>query len=92
MMTYREALNALHQNGRICRKGWNGKGMYLFLVRGAKVYIHSSSLHSKFPETSPVKYTDHIVIKTTEGTLVPWLASQTDQMAEDWIYLKELKC
>ena len=29
---------------------------------------------------------EFIVMKTADDNLVPWLASQTDMLAEDWIF------
>ncbi len=58
-----------HENSRVTRSGWNGPGQYLELQRPDE--------HSKM--TLP-----YIFIKTVQGDLVPWLASQTDLLAEDW--------
>ena len=32
-----------------------------------------------------LEYSDYISIKTTDNKLVPWVAYQTDKLAEDWI-------
>jgi len=63
------ALDRLRAGSLVCRKGWNGKGMYLGLQRPDE--------HSKM--TLP-----YIFMRTVQGDLVPWLASQTDMLAEDW--------
>ena len=54
---------------RFTRMGWNGKDQYIELQR--------PDAHSKM--TLP-----YIFIKTVQGDLVPWLASQTDMLADDW--------
>jgi len=54
---------------RVCRAGWNGKGMWVALQRPDE--------HSKM--TQPYLY-----MKTAQGDLVPWLASQADLLATDW--------
>lgn len=69
MMDFGEALRALKSGARVARKGWNGKGMWLEL--------QVPDLFSKM--TLP-----YIYMKTADGGLVPWLASQTDMLAEDW--------
>jgi len=51
------------------RDGWNGKGMWIAL--------QVPDEHSKM--TLP-----YIYMKTADGKLVPWLASQTDLLANDW--------
>jgi len=63
------ALMLLKQGLRVAREGWNGKGMWLELQR--------PDSHSKM--TLP-----YIYMSTAQGDLVPWLASQTDMLAEDW--------
>ncbi len=68
-MTFGEAIAALKQGKRVSRTGWNGKGMWLEL--------QVPDAHSKM--TLP-----YIYMKTAQDDLVPWLASQTDVLAEDW--------
>lgn len=64
------ALLDLKDGERVTRKGWNGKGQFLEL--------QVPDEHSKM--TLP-----YIFITTVQGDRVPWLASQTDLLAEDWI-------
>ena len=72
-MNFGQALEALKSGERVTRLGWNGKDMWLALQRPDE--------HSKM--TLP-----YIYMKTVQGDLVPWLASQTDMLAEDWgLYL-----
>ena len=59
-----------HRGGRFARAGWNGKGMYIELQR--------PDAHSKMS-------LPYIYMKTVQGDLVPWLASQTDMLADDWM-------
>lgn len=59
---------------RFARIGWNGKGQY--------IQMQVPDEHSKM--TVPYLY-----IKTAQDALVPWIASQTDMLAEDWIDCSE---
>ena len=59
-----------NRGGRFARAGWNGKNMYIELQK--------PDAHSKM--TLP-----YIYMKTVQGDLVPWLASQTDMLADDWM-------
>jgi hypothetical protein len=63
------AIKALKAGFKVCRRGWNGRGMWLAL--------QVPDEHSKM--TAP-----YIYMSTADGKLVPWLASQTDVLAEDW--------
>jgi len=56
--------------GRVTRVGWNGNGQYLTM--------QSPDINSKMS-------LPYIFITTVQGHNVPWLASQTDTLSEDWI-------
>lgn len=83
-MDFGEALAHLKAGGRVAREGWNGKGMFLFLVPGSTFEVNREPLLSIMGAGTKVNYHAHIDMKTAQGTVVPWLASQTDVLAEDW--------
>jgi hypothetical protein len=70
------ALDVLRSGGRVRREGWNGKGMWLQLQRPDEhskmtlpyIYIEYPAGHPAYPN----------------GCRVPWLASQTYLLSEDW--------
>lgn len=68
-MTFGEVLNGLKIGEQFTRKGWNGKDMWIKLQVPDK--------HSKMNRS-------YIYMKTVNDELVPWVASQTDLLAEDW--------
>lgn len=68
-MTFGEAISALKEGKRVSRTGWNGKGMWLEL---------------QVPDTHSKMTLPYIYMKTVDDNRVPWLASQTDMLAEDW--------
>ena len=71
-ITFGEAIHFLKQGNKVARAGWNGKNMHLEL--------QVPDAHSKM--TLP-----YIFMKTADGHLVPWLASQTDVLTDDWSLL-----
>ena len=71
------------------RAGWNGKGMFLFLVPGSTFKVSRAPLLGIYPEGTEIKYHSHVDMKTAQGDVVPWLCSQTDMLAEDWQTLVE---
>lgn len=79
------AIVALKQGKRVAREGWNGKGMFLFLVPGSRFTVNREPLMSIMGEGTQVDYHAHIDMKTAQGYVVPWLASQADMLAEDWM-------
>lgn len=75
-MNFGDALSNLKNHGKIARTGWNGKGLWLEL--------QVPDAHSKM--TLPYIFMSYPAdAANTPGARVPWLASQTDLLAEDWV-------
>lgn len=72
--TFGGALEQLKAGKRVQRAGWNGKGMWLVLIPADQWSTKRRPEH-RLP---------WIAMKTADDGLVPWLASQTDMLAEDW--------
>ena len=86
-MDFQYALTALKEGLKVERSGWNGKGMFLFLNPGSEVTVSEDRpLASVFPVGTSCKMLSYIMMKTADPglVLVPWLASQTDILADDW--------
>lgn len=89
-MRFGEALDALEQGKRVARVGWNGKGMFLFLVPGSTFKVSRPPLLGIYPEGTEINYHPHVDMKTADGTVVPWLCSQTDMLARDWTVVESV--
>lgn len=87
MMNFGQAVEALKQGKKVARKGWNGKGMFLYYVPSAS-YPPSTDIAKEAFGGQDVPYGAYIAMKTAQGNVVPWLASQTDVLAEDWEVLE----
>lgn len=94
VMDFGVALMNLKEGHRVARKGWNGKGMYVFLATGvnfrteADLSEFNPTRTEEFNELNAVEVGDMLVLRTAQGTLQPgWLASQADMLAEDWVIL-----
>lgn len=85
--TFSEALEAIKAGKRCARAGWNGKNMFVFLVPGSTFRVNRPPLLGIYPEGTEINYHPHIDMRTADGTIVPWLASQADILAEDWAIL-----
>lgn len=83
-MTFGHALEAVKRGARVARAGWNGKGMFIFLVNGSTFTVNREPLLSIMGEGTQVRYHAHVDMKTADGQVVPWLCSQTDMLASDW--------
>lgn len=86
-MDFGEALLALKDGRRVMRNGWNGKGMFVYLV-GPGNYPPSTDVAKEYFKGERVPYKPYIAMKTVDEDVVPWLASQTDLLAEDWMVLE----
>ena len=84
MFDFADAVRYLKEGRRVARAGWNGKDMFLFLVPGSKFAVNRPPLMGIYPEGTVVEYHAHIDMRTAQGTIVPWVASQSDVLAEDW--------
>lgn len=82
------AICALKEGKRVAREGWNGKGMFLLLVPGSRFTVNREPLMSIMGEGTVVDYHAHIDMKTAQGYVVPWLASQADMLADDWMLVE----
>lgn len=71
-MKFGEAVDALKVGHKVARRGWNGKNMWLKLQR---------------PDENSKMTLPYIYMKTADEKLVPWLASQTDVLSEDWVFI-----
>ena len=78
-MTFSEALEILKSKGKVLRKNWNGKGMYLLYFSPVEQGLETITI-----EDITLPLTPFIVMKTADNMYVPWLASQTDILANDW--------
>lgn len=72
MMNIGEAVDAMRAGRRVARNGWNGKGMYIYLVPGSYKAVGAN-------------IAPFVMMHPASGDDVPWLCSQTDLLAQDWV-------
>lgn len=86
-LTFGKAIESLKNGEKVAREGWNGKNMFLYYVPANK-YPYTTVIGKTIADAEGmVEYGAYIAMKTAQGNVVPWLASQTDVLAEDWIIL-----
>jgi hypothetical protein len=77
------ALEAAKRGRKITRKGWNGKGQYVFLIPGG--VIKREEIPALKDEPGEISFLGCFCIKTTDGRVqLGWLATQSDMQASDW--------
>lgn len=85
-LSFGAAVSRLKSGQLVARTGWNGKGMFIYLVPENSYPVERNNLKTMggvFPNDL-VPYQPYIAMKTAQNTVVPWLASQSDVLAEDW--------
>lgn len=68
-MNFGQAVEQLKIGNKVTRNGWNGKRMWLAL---------------QVPDANSKMTLPYIYMRTAQADLVPWLASQTDILSDDW--------
>ena len=79
-LTFGLAIEALKLGKRVARAGWS-KGMWIGLHKEGGEFIRDEC-------GTELTYRDYITMKTVDNQLVPWVASQTDILAEDWMIVE----
>ena len=102
--TFGEAVEALKEGKSVCREGWNGKNMSLFLHKGSEpvdavypddmentMYVQrvKRDLFEKGDKGTARRFPCINMITPNHSIVTGWLASQTDILAEDWIILED---
>lgn len=96
-MDFGGAIAALKAGKKVARKGWNGKGMFLWLKPATNIdaCICHDPVLKKLAENNggAIVALGTICMYTHDSTgrkaiLTGWLASQSDMLLEDWIIVE----
>ena len=88
-MNFGKAIEALKQGKKVTRKGWNGKGMFLWLKPATELksdFLRDPVLKQVVEDNGGTMNAVSTICMKTAGNkvLTGWLASQTDMLSEDW--------
>jgi hypothetical protein len=86
-MDFGTALGLLKNGFRVTRTGWNGPGQYVTHQAGYPdgVTINANtSAATGVPEGTTAVFRPYLLMRTVDGSFVPWVASQTDLLTADW--------
>jgi hypothetical protein len=87
LFDFAEALKRVKEGKKIARTGWNGKGMFVVYQKGYPTGIpinKNTAEATGIPEGTVCRFSPYLMMKAADDTFVPWLASQTDILADDW--------
>jgi len=87
-MTFGLALEALKRGARVARAGWNGKGMFAYLVPANSYPAQTGAAKAFFGEGGMVPYNAYLALKGADDTVSTWAPSGSDALAEDWLIVE----
>tara|TARA_R110002051_G_C8458441_1_gene457954 strand:+ start:90 stop:560 length:471 start_codon:yes stop_codon:yes gene_type:complete len=96
LVSFGEAIKALKDGRRVQRKGWNGKGLFVFMQIPSNIGIdtilkmHSLPDHVKesFRERKEgIRYNNQLALVSPDNEISGWAPSTSDALADDWIIL-----
>lgn len=83
-LTFGLAIEALKQGKKVSRSGWNGNGMFVYLVPAASYPVQTGAAKTYFGEGSLVPYRQYLALKTAQNDVATWAPSCSDSLADDW--------
>ena len=83
-MNFGHALDLIKKSQKLTRLGWNGKDMYVRMYPPEKALDESTERYHSIMGFWAPRLEPFIFMKTGDDKYIPWLASQTDLLAEDW--------
>lgn len=86
-LNFGQALSALKEGYRVARVGWNGAGMFAYLVPAARYPAQTGAAKATFGEKAMVPYRAYLALKTAQGDVATWSPSCSDVLADDWVVL-----
>lgn len=86
-MNFGSALAGLENGAAIARAGWNGKGMFVYLVPAGAYPARTDAAKNYFGAEALVPYNPYMAIKNVDGTVSTWVPSVNDVLAKDWVFV-----
>lgn len=88
-MNFGDAIAMLKNGNKVARKGWNGKGLFVYLVGANKYKAITKVAKDYFGEDAMVSYNPYMAIKNVDESISTWVPSVNDCLAEDWYLVTE---
>lgn len=87
-MTFGQAIEAMKDGQKVARAGWNGKGQWLTYVGTGFYDVGMSIVNPHHDMDKILRLRPWIGIKTVDDQFMPWLASQSDMLSDDWRFVE----
>lgn len=72
---------------KVARSGWNGAGMFAYIVDKGHYKAKTKAIRGHFPD-DVVPYRAYWAIKTAQDDVTPWSPSGSDTLADDWLVVQ----
>jgi hypothetical protein len=84
VFSFGDAIAYLKKGRKVSRKGWKGKGMFLFIADEIHFFTKTEL---KKENDEPYDMLPSITMKTADNKcVVGWVPTQADMLAEDWVF------
>lgn len=83
--TFAGALNSLKEGHALQRSGWNGKGLFVYMVPTNSYPAQTGVAKAHFGDGAMVPYGAYFAIKGADGIVNTWIPSISDILANDWV-------
>lgn len=81
-LTFGQAVEAAKRGLKVSRAGWNGAGMYAYIVPASSYPAQTDVAKAQFGEMVP--YRAYWALKTAQNDIATWAPSGSDSLADDW--------
>ena len=82
--SFGSAIAAAKEGYKVARSGWNGAGMFAYIVPSASYPAQIGVAKQHFGENAMVPYRAYWALKTAQEDIATWAPSGSDSLAEDW--------
>lgn len=81
-LDFGQAIRAAKRGKKVSRSGWNGSGMYAYVVPAQSFPAVTDVAREEFGDMVP--YRAYWALKTAQGDVATWAPSGSDSLSEDW--------
>lgn len=78
------AIRQLKEGNKVQRKGWNGKGQFVYYVPADRYIAKTDIAKSIMAEDGKVDYRAYLALRTAQGDVATWVPSISDCLSDDW--------
>ena len=86
LLNFGQAIEAAKKGFKVSRVGWNGSGMFAYIVP-ANSYPATTKIMKDYFKGELVPYRAYWALKTAQNDIATWTPSGSDTLSEDWVIL-----